>query len=248
MSFFVVDKNSGIENKSYLISALPLHERPRERLLAKGSDALSDVELLAIILRTGAQGKSTLDLAKQLLHRFDGNLSELAAASPAELSEIKGIGRAKAAELKATFALASRLASEFIAENKKIDSPTDAATYLRELFRGKKQEELRIVLLNTKNVVIRDELITIGLLDRSQAHAREVFRAAIQYSASKLILAHNHPSGDPAPSKKDISCTNELIAAGKIVGIEILDHIIVGTKTNRRNKDFFSFQENELIS
>ena len=234
--------------KGYLISALPCHERPRERLLTKGADALSDVELLAIVLRTGAQGKSTLDLARQLLQHFDGNLSEMAAASPAELAEIRGIGRAKTAELKATFAIASRLASAIISENKQIDSPIDAAIYLRERFRGKKQEELRILLLNTKNIIIRDELVTIGLLDRSPAHAREVFRAAIQYSASKLILAHNHPSGDPIPSKKDISCTKELIAAGKIVGIEIVDHIIIGQKTDRREKDFFSFQENELIT
>ena len=232
----------------YLISELPTHERPRERLLAKGCDALSNIELLAIILRAGPQGKSTLDLAKEVLQFFNGNLSDMAAATPAELSKVKGIGRVKAAELKATFALASRLASDIISKQKKICSPIDATSYFRERFRGKKQEELRILLLNTKNIIIRDELVTLGLLDRSQAHAREVFRSAIQYSASKLILAHNHPSGDPRPSKKDISCTNELIAAGKIVGIEIVDHIIIGSKTSDREQDFFSFQENELIS
>ena len=236
------------KDKHYLISELPLHERPRERLLAKGADALSDIELLAIILRTGPKGKSTLDLARQLLQQFDGSLSEMASASPAELSRLKGIGRTKAAELKATFALASRLALDIITENQKVSTPNDAATYFRERFRGKRQEELRILLLNTKNIVIRDELVTVGLLDSSQVHAREVFRSAIHYSASKLILVHNHPSGDPAPSDKDVLCTQELIAAGKIVGIEVVDHIIMGTRTKDRNKDFFSFREGDLIS
>ena len=234
--------------KRYLISELPLHERPRERLLVKGPEALSDIELLAIILRTGPQGKSTLDLSRQLLQHFNGNLSEMASASPGELSKIKGIGRAKAAELKATFALASRLATNIIAHKQKVSTPNDAADYFRERFRGKKQEELRIILLNTKNVIIREELITVGLLDRSHAHAREVFRSAIQYSASKLILAHNHPSGDPHPSSKDIACTKELAEAGKIVGIEVIDHIIMGSRTGNHEKDYFSFRENELFS
>jgi DNA repair protein RadC len=234
-------------SKQYLISELPEHERPRERLLEKGAEALSEVELIAIILRTGPRGKSTLDLARDLLYHFNSNLTNLAAASPAALSQIKGIGKAKAAELKATFALASRLAANILKENKKISTPEDAVKYFREIFRGKNQEELRVLLLNTKNIVLREELVTIGLLDRSQAHAREVFRSAIQYSAAKIILAHNHPSGDPQPSEHDIECTKNLVTSGNIIGIEIVDHIIFGMRCQEHSKDFFSFREHHLI-
>ncbi len=242
-----MNENSYNKSKQYLIAQLPEHERPRERLLQKGAEALSDIELIAIVLRTGPRGKSTLDLARDLILHFNSNLTSLAAASPAMLSQIKGIGKAKAAELKATFALASRLATHIQKETKKINSPDDAVNYLRELFRGKNQEELRVVLLTTKNTIIRNELVTVGLLDRSQAHAREVFRSAVQSSAAKIILAHNHPSGDPNPSEHDLECTKNLVAAGNIIGIEIIDHIILGTRCEERNKDYYSFKENKIL-
>ena len=216
--------------RSYLIAHLPKHERPRERLLSRGSESLSEVELLAIILRSGPPGYSTLDLARDLLRHFDGSLAALARATPAELAKVKGVGPAKAAELKATFALAARLAEHIQPERRRVSSPEEAAGYFRNIFRGKMQEEIHCLLLDTKNYVIRDELITIGLLDRSQAHAREVFRPAIQHSAAKVLLAHNHPSGDPAASEDDIQLTKRLAEVGEIVGIDVLDHIIIGDK------------------
>ncbi len=236
------------ESRSYLIAELPERERPRERLLEKGSDALSEIELLAIVLKTGPRGKSTLDLAKDVLQHFNGSIVELASATPVELTRVNGIGKAKSAELKATFALGARLASHIIAEKDKITSPSEAAEYLRESFRGKKQEELRVLLLDTKNSVIKNELVTVGLLDRGQAHAREVFRSAIHHSAAKIILAHNHPSGDPTPSKQDVKCTEGLRSAGALLGIEVADHIIMGSRTESRAVDYFSFREGGLIS
>ncbi len=235
-------------DKSYLIAELPEDLRPRERLFNDGAGALSDIELIGIILRTGSAGKSTLDLARLLLQHFQGDLAELAAATPTEFMRIKGIGAAKAAQLKATFTLASRMARKFVAARVAITSPAEAADYFREVFRGQKQESLRTLLLNTKNYIIREELITLGLLDRSQAHAREVFRSAIQHAAAKIILAHNHPSGDPSPSRHDIDCTRELVEAGSIIGIEIVDHIIVGSTIEEGRNDYFSFRENGLIA
>ena len=233
-------------SKSYLISSLPSHERPRERLLESGPDVLKDVELLAIVLRTGPTGKSTLDLARELLQHFDNSLLLLAQASPAELEQVHGIGPAKAADLKATFALAERLAKYKQGDKPKITTPEQAAGHMREKFRQKRQEEIWVILLDARNQLIRSEMVTIGLLDRSQAHAREIFRPAIQYSAAKLILAHNHPSGDPTPSPNDISSTRDLIKTGEIIGIPVIDHVVVGLPQDGRC-DYYSFREHELI-
>jgi DNA repair protein RadC len=235
-------------SKSYLIASLPVHERPRERLLKYGSDRLRDVELLAIILKTGPHGKSTLDLARELLQHFDNSLLRLAQASPAELEQVHGIGSAKAAELKATFALTERLAQYRQPKKPKIITPEQAADYLREMFRGKQQEEIWVVLLDSKNQLIRPELITIGLLDQSQAHAREVFRSAIHHTAARIILAHNHPSGDPTPSQNDITSTRKLVQAGEVVGIPILDHIVIGLPSENNPCDYYSFREHELLA
>lgn len=229
---------------SYLIADLPAHERPRERLLRVGAESLSDQELLAIILRSGPAGSSTLDLARELLSLFHHSLGELAAATPTELAQVKGIGPAKASELKATFALAARLATQAGPERARVGTPEQAADYLRESFRGKKQEELRALLLDNKNGLVRDELLTVGLLDRNQAHAREVFRPAIRHGAAKLILAHNHPSGDPRPSTQDIDCTRELMQASKVVGIELVDHLVLGDRDASTGCDYYSFREN----
>ncbi len=237
----------GEQINSYMIADLPKHERPRERLIKRGSDSLSDAELLGIILRSGRKGRSTLDVARDLLQLFDHNLGRLAQATPTELTKVKGIGPAKAAELKATFALAQRLAEHIQPERPRIDSPAAAANYLRELVRGKQQEEMRCLLLDTKNRLIRDVLVTIGLLNRSQAHAREVFRAAVQEAAAKILIAHNHPSGDPSPSREDIQLTKQLKEAGTIIGIEVVDHIIMGDRCDGRDEDFVSLRELELL-
>lgn len=233
--------------RTYLIADLPTGERPRERLAKRGSESLSNVELLAIILRSGPPGRSTIDLARELLYDFDNNLGRLARATIPELCKIHGIGPAKAAELKATFALAQRLVEHVEPERLRVDSPEDAAAYFRELMRGKKQEELRCLLLDTRNHVIGDVTVTVGLLNQSQAHAREVFRAAIHESAAKIVLVHNHPSGDPTPSKADIELTKMLYEAGKVVGIQLVDHVIIGERTAHRAVDHVSLRRLGLL-
>lgn len=230
-----------------LIADLPAHERPRERLLAAGADALSDTELLAIVLRSGTRERSALDLARALLARFGGELGRLAGASVTELRSVKGIGHTKAVEVRAAFALARRLAAAVARERPRLQSPAEVADLLREDLRGREQEEFHALLLDTRNYLIRDACVTVGLVDRSQVHAREVFRDAIRESCSRLILAHNHPSGDPSPSPQDIDCTRSLAAAGKVVGIEVLDHVVLGARTPSRPRDYVSFREAGLL-
>jgi DNA repair protein RadC len=238
-----------VENTSrpFLIAEMPGHERPRERFLRHGADALSDTELLAILLRTGQAGRSVLELAREALIRFDGDLRQLATAPLSELQQIPGIGQAKAIEVSAAFTLARRLSNRCHLDRPRLESPAEVVTLMREYFMGKAQEEFHVLLLDTKHHLIRDEQITVGLVDRSQVHAREVFRSAIKESCSRIVLVHNHPSGDPTPSAQDISCTKNLIAAGKIIGIEVLDHIIIGHRTASRFRDFLSLRDEKLI-
>jgi DNA repair protein RadC len=232
---------------SQLIAEMPDRERPRERLIHRGADALSDTELLAILLRSGPRGSSVVDLARRLLSSFDGNLAQLAAANLTELCAIHGIGMAKAVEIRAAFTLAARLAETQVLKRPRLESPIEVTTLMREHFRNLKQEEFHALLLDTKHALIRDELVTIGLLDRSQVHAREVFRTAIRESAARILLVHNHPSGDPTPSSQDIACTRELVAAGKLVGITVLDHVVVGHRSPERIKEYVSFREENLL-
>ena len=236
-----------VERRNLMIADLPEHERPRERLLDKGSEALSDAELLAILLRTGARNRSAIDLAREVLTAFDGKLSALAGASVAEIDAVRGIGQAKAVEIRAAFALARRLQEQAEPGRRKISGPAEVADLLRESLRGKTQEEFHVLLLDTRNFLLRDECATIGLVDRSQAHAREVFRSAIRETCSRVVLAHNHPSGDPTPSPQDLECTRNLVAAGKIVGIEVMDHVVLGSRTPDRPRDFLSFKEENLL-
>ena len=235
-------------NRTYLIAELPDRERPRERLLRHGAGVLSDTELLAIILRSGPRGRSVLDLARDLVSTFDGDLRKLSGASISELCQVRGIGPAKAVEMHAAFALAHRLHVAQLGDRPKLASPGDVAALLRETFRQAEQEQFHVLLLDTKHFLIRDECVTIGLVDRSHVHAREVFRSAIRESCSRVILAHNHPSGDPTPSAQDVSCTRDLVAAGKIIGIEVLDHIVMGRATASRPRDHLSFREENLLA
>ena len=235
------------EHKTYLIADLPEHERPRERLLQQGVEALSDAELLAILLRTGTRDRSAVDLARDVLAAADGCLARLAAASVTDLARVRGIGQAKAIEIQAAFALARRLRDTLAAERFRIQNPADVGELLREQLRGKPQEEFHVLLLDTRNYVLRDECITVGLVDRSQIHAREVFRTAIRENSSRVVLAHNHPSGDPTPSPQDIECTRSLVSAGKVFGIDVLDHVVLGTRTPSRPRDFVSFRESNLL-
>lgn len=234
-------------DRGYLIAELPDHERPRERLARLGAESLSDAELLAIMLGSGRRGRSALELARDLLREAGGSLTTLATQDQTDLQTIAGVGPAKAAQINAAFTLAKRLSSTLEPATPRLEAPAQVAELMRELFRGKQQEEFHALLINTKHSLIRDVCITVGLLDRSPVHAREVFRPAIRESCSRIILTHNHPSGDPTPSSEDIASTKKLSAAGKIVGIEILDHVIVGAATEARTRDYLSFREENLL-
>lgn len=223
------------------IKDLPTTDRPRERLAEHGPGYLSQAELLAIMIRTGSAQKSALELAREILAQF-GSLRALAQASIDELCQLKGIGPAKAIQIKASFELARRL-SAFSEKNKPmISSPTDVANYLMDDMSHLQREELRIVVLNTKNEVLAIPTVTVGTLNSNLSHPRETFRQAIQKNAASIIIVHNHPSGDPQPSPEDIGLTTRYVEAGKILGIEVLDHVIIGAGS------FISLREEGYIS
>lgn len=209
------------------IKSLPEEVRPRERMQAAGPEALSAAELLAIILRTGSATESALELANRILSDPRG-LRYLAEVSLGELCELKGIGLAKAAQIKAAVELGKRLACLGPGFRPAIRSPQEVCTLVMEEMCYLDREHFRVVLLNTKNRVLAVETISIGSLNSSLVHPREVFKRAVQRSAAAVILIHNHPSGDPAPSPEDIEITRRLCEAGQIIGIEVLDHIIIG--------------------
>lgn len=213
---------------SFTIHDLPLAERPRERLQKFGSEALSAQELLAVIMGRGIAGESVTVTAQRLLSQF-GGLKGLAQASIEELSKIRGIGLAKACQIKAAFELASRLESYPSADNiQVIKNPIDVVGLVKNKLTGKKKEYFLTVLLDTRAQVIKICEISVGSLDTSIVHPREVFKEAISASAASVILVHNHPSGDLTPSAEDIGLTKRLAEAGTLVGIEVLDHIIIG--------------------
>ena len=220
----------------------PASERPRERLVIHGTGSLSNAELIAILVRTGTKGFSAVDVAGQLLNRFE-TLENLARASLDELRQTKGIGRDKAIGLKSAFALAQRMAQEILREAPVMDTPHRIADYLREENRLYDVERFHALLLNTRRRLIRKEAISQGTLDTILVHPREVFKLAIAANASALVLVHNHPSGDPTPSEADIKVTRDLIRAGQLLKIEVLDHIILGRRTEERQRDFVSLRE-----
>ena len=224
------------------IKDMPDLERPRERLAAQGAEALSPAELIAILLRTGLRGRSAIEVAHELI-RQHGDLNALARASLEDLQKIKGIGRDKAVTLQAAFTLAQRMTRELRQPRPQLDQPAAVAEYMREEFRGKDVEEFHAVLLDTRRRLIRTERISTGTLDSAIVHAREVFRGAIGANASAIVLVHNHPSGDPTPSKADITVTRDLIRAGQLLKIEVLDHVILGERRADRERDFFSLKE-----
>jgi len=219
----------------------PASERPRERLVALGADALSHAELIAILLRTGLRGANAVEVGKQLLQKF-GTLQALASASLADLQTIKGIGRDKAVTLVAAFALARKMAGDLRNESPVLDTPEAVANLLREDNRLREVETFQILLLNTRRRLIRLEQISQGTLDSLLVHPREVFKAAISAGAAAIVLAHNHPSGDPTPSEGDIKVTRDLIRAGQLLKIEVLDHVILGRATHERREDFVSLK------
>ncbi len=224
------------------IKDLPQRERPRERLAEQGPDALSDAELIAILLRTGLQGKSAVEVGAELVRQF-GTLSALSQATLEELQSIKGIGRDKAIALQGALTLARRMAAEIREAAPVLDSPDSIADLLREECRPYEVEHFYAILVNTRRRLIRKVHLTNGTLDAAIVHPRDVFRHAVAANASAVILVHNHPSGDPTPSKADIIVPRDLIRAGQLLKIEVLDHVILGRATTDRARDYFSLKE-----
>jgi len=209
------------------IKNLPEEERPRERLARHGASVLSNAELLAILLRTGTREESAISLAHRILVQEQG-LRYLADSNVEQLSAINGIGKAKAAQIKAAIELGKRLAAFEPGADKPLKCPQDVAGLLMEEMRYLKKEHMKLVLLNVKCNLISVEEISVGSLNASIVHPREVFNPAIRKSSASIIMVHNHPSGDPSPSSEDISITARIAEAGKLIGIELVDHIIIG--------------------
>ncbi len=221
-----------------MVRDLPEGDRPREKLLQRGAAFLSDVELLAILLRTGTRTESVLRVAERVLARYqDKGLLAVMHMSAEELAEIQGIGSVKAATVLAAVEIGRRLSVRAAEKREVIHGPEDAAAYAMPHFRYEQKEHFAVLLMNTKNHVIGMPIVSTGSLSASIVHPREVFQAAIRQSAASMILVHNHPSGDPTPSREDIAVTERLVKAGKIMDIAVLDHIIIGD--NR----FYSLKE-----
>ncbi|MDK2800734.1 MAG: repair protein RadC [Clostridiales bacterium] len=212
------------------IKDLPFEERPYEKLEKHGAEVLSNAELMAIIIRTGTKSETSVEVAQRLLKECsqDRGLAFLHDISLEELKSIKGIGRVKAIQLKAVIELAKRIIS-FRSEWKVcISSPADVSRLIMEEMRYLKQEHFKIIMLNVKNNVLKKVDITVGTLNSAIVHPRDVFSEPIRNKCASIILIHNHPSGDPTPSQEDIDVTNRIVEAGKILGISVLDHIIIG--------------------
>ncbi|CAG7655340.1 DNA repair protein RadC [Paenibacillus allorhizosphaerae] len=216
-----------MESPNYTLRDVPNEERPRERMIQYGAGALSNAELLAILLRTGTYQESAVYLAQRLLN-LSGNLRGLADMSLQQLTEIKGIGEAKALQIQAGIELGRRMARSALNDTVTIRSPQDVATLLSEDLRYLQKEHFVCLFLNTKNHVVGQETLSMGSLNASIVHPREIFRAAIKRSSASIVCAHNHPSGDPTPSPEDIQITKRLVQAGDIIGIEVLDHVVIG--------------------
>ena len=220
----------------------PIGEQPRQRLIERGAAALSAAELIAILVRTGLHGTNALDIGKQLIQKF-GSLGAMARASVDDLQCIRGIGPDKAVTLVAAFTLGSKIAEELQRESPVLDNPAAVADLLREQNRLNNVETFQILLLNTRKRLIRVEQVSQGLLDTILVHPREVFHSAISARASAVVLVHNHPSGDPSPSDADIKVTRDLIRAGQLLKMEVVDHVILGRATVDRAKDYSSLRE-----
>lgn len=208
------------------IHDMPQEERPRERLMKYGAESLSNAELLAIILRTGSRKENVLNMSTRILSEY--SLKQLSQANIAKLMEIHGIGGAKASQITAMFELARKLETFTDEPKRQIKSPADVYSILYPKMREQKKEKLTALYLDTKNHILREEVVSIGTLNANIVHPREIFKSALLESSASVILAHNHPSGDPTPSKEDIAVTKKLIEGGKLLGIDVLDHVIIG--------------------
>ena len=226
------------------IHELPEQERPREKLAAHGAAALSDSELIAILLRTGIPGANAVDIGRQLILQF-GSLAALARASLTELAKTKGVGRTKAVQLAAAFGLASRLARETIADTP-LSTPAQIYELLGAEMRQLGKESLRVVLLDTKHRLLAVEQVSLGSLNECLAHPREILRPAVLHNAFAFVLVHNHPSGDPEPSDADRRVTRKITEAAKMLQVNFFDHMILGSPAAGRSP-YFSFREAGVI-
>lgn len=223
-----------------LLDAVPATSLPRERMLLYGEKALSDQELLAILLRTGQHPYNVLELAGNLLKTF-GGLALLRQATLSELEKIRGIGQVKALEIKALIELGKRIQTQHVAVKPTIHASYELAHQLIIELKDHKQEHLICIYLDTKNQVLLKKTLFIGSLDQTIAHPREVFHYAVRYSAARIILVHNHPSGNVLPSKQDLLFTKRVQKCGEMMGIDVLDHLIIGCK------QYFSLREEGLM-
>ena len=224
----------------FMIKEMPKEERPRERFLKYHTDSIQTHELIAIILRTGSRQESVLELSKRVLYKYS-NLKELSNAEISDLLKIKGIGTTKAIELKAAFELGRRASNELFTDKVSLTSPESIFIYLKDQLEMKTQEHFIALYLNTKGELIKKETLFVGSLNSSLVHPREIFKHAVLSSAASIIIVHNHPSGDPTPSKNDIEVTKVIHQNSLMMDIKLIDHIIIG-----RNK-YFSFKEKGII-
>jgi DNA repair protein RadC len=223
------------------IPAWPADERPRERLLLQGSDALSDAELLAILLRTGSATDTALDLARELLSRY-GSIRGIDLQPAEVLKTVKGIGPAKACQIKAALELSKRLVQEKWKKNERIQCSDDAFHYLRLRMRDLSSEVFRVLFLTSRHDIIEDQVVFKGSLSESVASSREIILTAVRCSAAAIIMVHNHPSGEPAPSPEDKQITHKIVEACRYVDIKVLDHMIIGRDS------YFSFADEGMLS
>lgn len=223
-----------------MIKDVPVEDRPRERLLSLGPSHLSNQEILAILLGSGTKKESVMELSNRVLMHFEG-IKLLSDATIEELTAIKGIGPAKGVLILASIEMGKRMSEYKPSERYIIRSPEDGANFVMEEMRTLTQEHFVVLFLNTKNQIIHRQTVFIGSLNASIVHPREVFREAVKRSAASIICAHNHPSGDPTPSQEDIQVTRRLVECGKMIGIELLDHLIIG------DRKFISLKEKGYI-
>lgn len=224
----------------FTVNDLPRQERPRERLIKFGVEALSSQELMAVLIGRGVANNSVMTIAQELIATY-GSVRAISEATMEELSRVKGIGPAKAAQIKACFELGKRQDFDTDRIDLVISSPDAVGRLISSTIRDKAKEHFKLILLNTRNRVIRIAHVSTGTLNASLVHPREVFKEAIRHSAASVIIAHNHPSGDTEPSSEDLRITKKLVEAGRLLGIEVLDHVIVGKGRP------FSFKERNLI-
>jgi len=226
--------------KRFTVQDLPKSERPRERLIKLGPEALSAQELLALIIARGVAGKSVMEIAQDLLSKF-GSVKGVREATIGQLCKIEGINQAKAAQIRACFEIGKRGELELEQKRYDINNPRAVIRAVGASIKDKAKEHFKLIILGSRNKILAITNVSVGTLDASFAHPREIFKDAITHNAASVILVHNHPSGDPEPSEDDLKITKKLVEAGKILGIEVLDHIII-TKNS-----FFSFKDKGLL-